>query len=176
MVKAKKAKKDDDNPEQLSSKPDNSLFGAKKSKAADGEDGEAGTMTALEKKQKRSRPEVMKEDPIAQQLRAAKKQKKQEEREAAASSSSKSGGSGGGGGGSRRRPPRLRNPLRRRRLGEQQAVGAAALPKAEAAERERPQQVLELFDGKVLSVLQSTMRRVCCSLSSSRARRRSATS
>ena len=96
MPKKSKSKSDDDNPEKLSSNPENSLFGSKKARkeSAEGEDGKVPKVDGeVPKAQKRQRPEVLKEDPIAQQLRAAKKQKKQEAKEAAASAKSSSSSS-----------------------------------------------------------------------------------
>ena len=79
MVRKAKPKADSANPEQLPSKPENSLFGSKK----EAEDQEAAAPARGEdKKSKRPRPEVLKEDPVAASLRAAKKQKKEEAREA----------------------------------------------------------------------------------------------
>lgn len=165
MPKKSKSKSDDDNPEKLSSNPENSLFGSKKARkeSADGEDSTAAAAAAeAPKAQKRGRQEVLKEDPIAQQLRAAKKQKKQEAKEATASAKSSSSSSAA----AKKSPSSGKSAPQQAKQKDSKphadAVSASnklwerlRSEKTEAAERERlADEVLTLFDGKVISVLQ----------------------
>ena len=143
--KKHKNKVNEHNPENLASNESNSLFGIKKSS-----DKQTAVKAAPVEK-KRPRHEVMKEDPVAASLRAAKKQKKTDAKADAQSKRPQS----------KSIEQKLLRPQKESKPHADEVAASNKLweklrsEKTEQAEREKlVNEVLALFSGKILNVLQ----------------------
>ena len=135
-----------DNPENLPSDPHNSLFGSKKEQKKGSPATDELRDGASSGAKKRQRPAVLKEDPAAAKLRAQKKMRKSE----GSSSKPPSSGKPPAPGSQKASKPHASEVEKSNRLWEK-----LRSDKTEGAERERlVDEVLALFSGKVLNVLQ----------------------
>jgi pumilio family protein 6 len=142
--KQKGAPADPNNPENLPSAPTNSLFGKKGGGAAD------EAVAAQKQERKRPRPEVMREDPAAATLRAEKRRKKDSRQAGGSDGRSPKGESSSTAAPSRSVRPHAAEVEQSTKLWEK-----LRSDKTEDVERSKLiDEVLALFEGKVISVLQ----------------------